>query len=90
MNKTLKMIGKGFVYGVKHPYLDAPMKRTDDMTSIDGFLGDIGMSISQGTIQTIVGYGSAILILVAVGYINQKMNKKDLKVNMVIEDKEKK
>ena len=86
MNRNLKMIGKGFIYGVKHPYLDEPYKRTDGMTTIDGVLGDIGMSISQGTIQKIVGYGACILILMGIGYINSKIDKTDLKVDTVIRD----
>lgn len=86
MNKKLKMIGKGFVYGMKHPYLDEPMKRTKDMSTIDGLLGDIGMSISQSTIQTVVGYGTAIIILAGLGYIYSKTNKADIKVKMVVDE----
>ena len=90
MNKNLKMIGKGFIYGVKHPYLDEPMKRSDDMSTIDGLLGDIGMSISQGTIQTIIGYGTAIILLVGIGYISSKINEADLNFKMTVEPNEKK
>lgn len=90
MNKSIKMIGKGFIYGVKHPYLDEPMERSKDMTTIDGLLGDIGMSISQGTIQTIIGYGTAIALLIAVGYISKKINDADLNFKMTVEPNEKK
>lgn len=87
MNKKLGMIGKGFVYGVRHPFLDEPYKKNKDMTVIDGILGDIGMSISQATIQTIIGYGGFIVLLIGAGYINSKVQKHNLKVNMVVEEK---
>lgn len=90
MKRSIKMIGKGFIYGAKHPYLNEPMKRSEDMSTIDGLLGDIGMSISQGTIQTIVGYGTAIILLVSIGYISSKINDADLNFKMVVEPNEKK
>ena len=86
MNRMIKMYGKGFVYGVKHPFLDEPAKRTKDMTFIDGVLGDLGMATSQAIIIN----GLSFLMLVGIGYAVHKYNERDPKVKMVIEEKPKK
>lgn len=86
MNRMIKMFGKGFVYGVKHPFLDEPAKRTKDMTFMDGVLGDLGMATSQAIIVN----GLSFLTLVVIGYGVHKYNERDPKVKMVIEEKPKK
>ncbi len=81
MSNLIKMYGKGFIYGVKHPFLDEPAERTNDMTFVDGVLGDLGMATSQAIIIN----GLSVLMLIGIGYAIHKYNEHDPKVKMVIE-----
>ena len=87
MNKKIKLVGKGFIYGVKHPFMDKGVERTSDMTFVDGLFGDIGMSISQAVIQNAIAFGELFAICVVIGYVNSKIAKTDLNVEMTVDEK---
>lgn len=87
MNKKIKLVGKGFIYGVKHPFTDKGVERTNDMTFVDGLFGDIGMSVSQAVIQNAIAFGELFAIMFVIGYINSKIEKTSLNVKMTVDEK---
>lgn len=92
MIKTaIKKIGGGFIYGVKHPFEKPEVtydKRHADMNWGDFILDGLGMTASQGTIQWAVSMVGFIGFLMAVGYINSKLEKAPVNVKMVVDKKE--
>ncbi len=89
MIKTItKKIGSGFIYGVKHPFEKPEItydKRQADMNWGDFILDGLGMVVSQGTIQWAVSMAGFIGFLMAVGYINSKLEKTPINVKAVVE-----
>ena len=88
MNKNLKLMGGGFIYGLTHPF-DSDLKgRPVDKLSIpeamlDGAAGGLGQGITQG----IIACGIMLTILVGIGFVDQKMNKVPVNVKTVIDKK---
>lgn len=89
MIKTItKKIGSGFIYGVKHPFEKPEItydKRQADMNWGDFILDGLGMVVSQGTIQWAVSMAGFVGFLMAVGYINSKLEKAPINVKAVVE-----
>lgn len=84
--KYLKAFGNGMIWGIKHPFKEVYMTdRYDDMKFTEMICDSLGVA----TVQTCLGYGIFIAGLIALGYANEKIQNKPVKVNMVI-DKEKK
>ena len=92
MIKTaVKKIGSGFIYGVKHPFEKPDVtydKRQADMNWGDFILDGLGMVASQGTIQWAVSMVGFVGFLIAVGYINSKLENAPVNVKMVVDKKE--
>lgn len=86
---AIKKIGSGFIYGVKHPFEKPEItydKRQADMNWGDFILDGLGMTASQGTIQWACSMVGFIGFLIAVGYINSKLEEKSqLNVKMVVD-----
>ena len=93
MNKNLKKIGSGFVYGLRHPF-EEPAKtfvnRQYDMKLSDWALDSIGMFVPQTIIRSAATYGAFIAILCGLGYIGSKLDDDNVKVKMVVEPKKNK
>ena len=83
--KAIKMFFKGIGYGVRHPFTTDTMEGTKDMSTVDALAGNFGFGLTQGAIQTTLGYGICILAVMAVGYVGSKINKPDIKVKMVVD-----
>lgn len=90
MNKNLKAFGSGFVNGVKHPFRDYTPGRYSGKDVTETIFDIFGESISQGVIQTVIGYGIFIGLCVGFGYLNSKINKTPVKVKMIVDEGESK
>ena len=90
MNKNLKAFGSGFVNGVKHPFRDYTPERYSGKGVSETIFDMFGESISQGVIQTVVGYGIFIGLCIGFGYLNSKINKTPVKVKMIVDEEESK
>lgn len=86
MNKTLKTLGGGFIYGIKHPFTDTPLERWNDMTMTESLIDNLGSSIARAA----VGYGLLFGLVVGIGYINQTIQKTPVRVTMCVKDGKKK
>ncbi len=87
MNKYIKAVGNGMIWGVKHPFREVTRtNRYDNMRLTEAMCDSLGVAIVQGCI----GWGLFIGGLVAIGYANEKIKNQPVKVNMVIDkDQEK-
>ena len=84
MNKYFKAFGNGVIWGLKHPFKDvARTDRHDHMTLTETVCDSFGIAV----VQSCIGYGLFIGGLVALGYANEKLQNKPVKVNMVIDQK---
>lgn len=81
MNKHFKAFGKGMIYGVKHPFRQAPPARYFDMSLTEALCDSLGVAI----VQTTAEYGIFIGGLIAIGYANDKIKNKPVKVKMVVD-----
>ena len=88
MNKYFKAVGKGMIWGVKHPFKEVSRTdRYDHMKLTEAMCDALGVAIIQTGVGLIMTIGS----LIALGYVGEKINNKPVKVEMVIDkDPEKK
>ena len=85
MNKYAKVIGKGFIDGIRHPFMAEFPRNVTDMEVGETLLYGSSMGFTQGVIQgglTIVMY---IGILAGLGYVNSKLDKKPINAKLVID-----
>ena len=87
MKKNMKAFGSGFVNGIKHPFTDYTPGRYSGKDAMETIFDILGESISQGVIQTAIGFGICIGVVVGVGYLNSRINKTPVKVKMVVDSK---
>ena len=85
MNKNLKAFRSGFVNGVRHPFTDYTPERYDGKDAIETIFDMLGESVSQGVIQTAIGFGITFGLMVGIGYLNTRLDKKPVKVKMVVD-----
>lgn len=82
----IKVVGRGMIYGLKHPFTETTPERWQKMTLSESILDSFGMSI----VQTTISCGLAFGVVCGIGYINSRINKAPIKVKMVVEDEKKK
>ena len=86
MKNTLKKLGKGFLFGLRHPFTDDVTERHKDMSTLDALLDDAGMILPQTVITTAYGVVGSVILLCALGYLSSKLEEKtSLKVKMVVD-----
>ena len=84
MNKA-KIVGKGFIYGLRHPFTEFAGNRYDNMTTTETFLDILGSGLGQGLFHAVYGPVTALALLAALGYVNKLIEDMPVKVKMIID-----
>lgn len=84
MKKAARMIGRGFVYGMMHPFTNKPMKGSKDDSVFDLVLSDVGASVSQTMIAGLMTAG----FIIGLGYVSSRIENKPIHANSKVDRRE--
>lgn len=89
MNKYLKSVGSGMVWGAKHPFKDVTWtdRYDDDRKNLAETMCDaLGVALVQQGISWLICIGG----LIALGYASNKIKNLPVKANVVVDKEPKK
>ena len=91
MNRTLKLMGSGFVYGLTHPF-DSELKGrpVDDLSITEALLDGAACGVGAGVTQLAIQCAATVAILIGIGYVHSKLESLPVNVNTTVDQSKEK